>query len=56
MENAIADVKQTLIDCLKEDKSTENDQDAETKARNAMSLAFTINSLMYSLLRVQGKV
>ena len=55
MENQIEEIKKT-ISSLKIDPEALSALDAESQARVNLGLAFTINSLYYSLLRSQGKV
>lgn len=51
MESQIEEIKKT-ISGLKIDPSSLSALDAESQARVHLGLAFTINSLFYSLLRV----
>jgi hypothetical protein len=55
MEEQIAKIKKS-IDELKVDPASMGALDAEAQARVSLGLAFTLNSLFYSMLRAQGKV
>ena len=55
MEEQILAIKKTIAS-LKDKMDSVKDQEPELKAKFELSLAFAMNSLVYSAIRAQGKV